>query len=353
MAHRRTNLAPEGSLPKLGVVTFAVLSLVVALAVNPAASASTGAKDSAGAASSVSGRQPSAGSAGTGTCPWVGSRAPISTRVDEVLARIVLTEKLSMMSGTSTGNPGYAGYVAGIPSLCVPALTLEDNGSGVGDGEADITAFPDGEAAASTWNTSLVKQYGAAGGAEQRGKGTNVVLGPMINIMRAPLWGRNYETFSEDPYLTSAMGVAEVQGLQSQGVIAEIKHIGAYDQEYNRPNVNSVVSRRALEEIYEKPFAAAVARGQAGAIMAAADYTNGVYNNHDPLTLTQDAETNWQFPGFITSDWDGAHSVGAVEAGLDITMPDAGDYGAPLLADVEKGSSPMGYIHHHVAPILH
>jgi beta-glucosidase len=334
------------------VVTFAALSLAGVLAVNPAAGAGTGAKDSAAATSAVSESRSPTDTAGTGTCPWVDSRAPVATRVDEVLARMTLTEKLSLLSGTSSGNPGYAGYVPGIASLCVPALTLEDNSSGVGDGQADITAFPDGEAAASTWNTSLVKQYGAAVGAEQRGKGTNVVLGPMINIMRAPLWGRNYETFSEDPYLTSAMGVAEVQGLQSQGVIAEIKHIGAYDQEYNRPNVNSVVSRRALEEIYEKPFAAAVARGQAGAIMAAADYTNGVYNNQDPLTLTQDAETNWQFPGFITSDWDGAHSVGAVEAGLDITMPDAGNYGAPLLADVENGSVPMAYINDHVARIL-
>jgi len=351
-AHHRGHLALGDSLPKLGVVAFAALCLVLALAANPAASASTGAKGSAAAASSVSGRQSPAGPAGTGTCPWVDSQAPISTRVDEVLARMTLAEKLSMLSGTSSGNPGYAGYVPGVPSLCVPALTLEDNGAGVGDGQADITAFPDGEAAAATWDTSLVEQYGAAVGGEQRGKGTNVVLGPMINIMRAPLWGRNYETFSEDPYLTSAMGVAEVQGLQSAGVIAEIKHIGAYSQEYNRPNVNSVVSRRALEEIYQKPFAAAVARGQAGAIMAAADYTNGVYNNQDPLLLTQDAKTDWQFPGFITSDWDGAHSVGAVEAGLDITMPAAGNYGAPLLADVENGSIPMAYINDHVARIL-
>ena len=352
MTHDAGQLAPGGFRRKLGVVSFAVLSLAGVLAVNTAASASTGARDSAAADSSVSGRQSPAETSGTGTCPWLDSRAPISTRVDEVLAQMTLTEKLSMLSGTSTGNPGYAGYVAGIPSLCIPALKLEDNGSGVGDGQADITAFPDGEAAASTWNTSLVKQYGAAVSAEQQGKGTNVVLGPMINIMRAPLWGRNYETFSEDPYLTSAMGVAEVQGLQSQGVIAEIKHIGAYDQESNRPNVNSVVSRRALEEIYQKPFAAAVEQGQAGAIMAAADYTNGVYNNQDPLLLTQDAKTNWQFPGFINSDWDGAHSVDAVKAGLDLTMPTAGNYGAPLLAAVENGSVSMAYINDHVARIL-
>jgi beta-glucosidase len=352
VAHNRGRLAPGSSLPKLGVVTLAAVSLVLALAANPAASASTGAKEPAATGSSVSGRQSPAGPAGTGTCPWVDSQAPISTRVDEVLAQLTLTEKLSMLSGTSTGNPGYAGYVPGVPSLCVPALKLEDNGSGVGDGQANITAFPDGEAAASTWDTSLVEQYGAAVGAEQAGKGTNLVLGPMINIMRAPLWGRNYETFSEDPYLTSAMGVAEVSGLQSQGVIAEIKHIGAYSQEYNRPNVNSVVSRRALEEIYQKPFAAAIEQGQAGAIMAAADYTNGAYNNQDPLLLTQDAKTNWQFPGFITSDWDGAHSVGAVEAGLDITMPAAGNYGTPLLAEAGNGSIPMAYINDHVARIL-
>ena len=137
----------------------------------------------------------------------------------------------------------------------------------------------------------------------------------MINIMRDPRWGRTYETFSEDPYLTSSMGVAEIDGIQSQGVIAEAKHIGAYQQEYARTQLNSVVSRRALEEDYQAPFQAAVQQAHVGAIMAAADYTNGVYDNADPLLLSQDAKTDWGFNGFFTSDWDGANSLGAMEAG--------------------------------------
>jgi beta-glucosidase len=293
-----------------------------------------------------------AGAQSVPACPWVGSSVPVATKVADVLGQMTLSQKLSMLGGNPSADTGYAGYVAGIPSLCIPALKLEDNSSGVGDGIGDITAFPDGEAAAATWDPQLVWQYGAAVGAEQVAKGTNVVLGPMINIMRDPRWGRNYETFSEDPYLTSAIGVAEVQGIQSQGVIAEVKHIGAYTQEYNRTNVNSVVSRRALEEIYQAPFEAVVQQGKAGAIMAAADYTNGVYDNADPLLLTTDAKTAWQFPGFVTSDWDGAHSVDAAAAGLDISMPAPGNFGAPLEQAVEAGTVPIAVVNDHVARIL-
>ena len=295
---------------------------------------------------------PAPTSAAGADCPWVGSSAPVAQRVDAVLGRMTVSQKLGMLSGDPSASPGYAGYIRGIPSLCVPALKLEDNGSGVGDGIGDITVFPDGEAAAATWDTPLVRQYGAAVGEEQRAKGTNVVLGPMINIMRDPRWGRTYETFSEDPYLTSSMGVAEIDGIQSQGVIAEAKHIGAYQQEYARTQLNSVVSRRALEEDYQAPFQAAVQQGHVGAIMAAADYTDGVYDNADPLLLSQDAKTDWGFNGFFTSDWDGANSLGSMEAGLDVTMPSAGYYGAPLQAAVQSGQIPMAYVNDHVSRIL-
>ena len=295
---------------------------------------------------------PAAAAAAGPDCPWVGSSAPVAQRVDAVLGRMTVSQKIGMLSGDPSASPGYAGYIPGIPSLCVPALKLEDNGSGVGDGIGDITAFPDGEAAAATWDTPLVQQYGAAVGEEQRAKGTNVVLGPMINIMRDPRWGRTYETFSEDPYLTSSMGVAEIDGIQSQGVIAEAKHIGAYQQEYARTQLNSVLSRRVLEEDYQAPFQAAVQQGHVGAIMAAADYTNGVYDNADPLLLSQDAKTDWGFNGFFTSDWDGANSLGALEAGLDVSMPSAGYYGAPLQAAVQSGQIPMAYVNDHVSRIL-
>jgi beta-glucosidase len=256
------------------------------------------------------------------------------------------------MLGGGTAVGGYAGYTAAIPSLCVPALKLEDNSAGVGDGAADITAFPDGEALAATWDLPLAQEYGAAVGEEQSAKGTNVVLGPMINVMRDPRWGRNYETFSEDPYLTGEVGDAEVEGIQSQGVIAEVKHIGAYMQEYSRTNVNSVLTRRALEEIYQKPFQMAVDDADAGAIMAAADYTNGVYDNADPLLLAQDADTAWQFQGFANSDWDTAHSVDALQAGLDLSMPSASNFGAPLQAAVVNGTVPIAYVNDAVSRIL-
>jgi beta-glucosidase len=335
-----------------GRVARFLIALFAAVAMPAAALTAT-----ASAATSSAGRGGHAGygvtavHAQSGSCPWVGSSAPVSAKVDEVLAQMTLPEKLAMIHG-STPNAGYAGYVPGIPRLCVPALKLEDNASGVGDGLGNITALPDGEAAAATWNPALMTEYGRVVGQEQRAKGTNVVLGPMINVMRDPRWGRNYETFSEDPYLTSVAGNADIAGIQSQGLIATPKHIGAYQQEFARTQVNSVVSQRALEEIYLAPFESAVQQGGAGAIMAAADYTNGVYDNEDPFQLTQSAKTDWQFPGFVMSDWDGAHSVNAVTAGLDLTMPVAGNYGAPLQAALQNGSVNLAYVNDHVARIL-
>ncbi|MCW2930973.1 MAG: Beta-glucosidase [Actinomycetia bacterium] len=290
-------------------------------------------------------------SASSPDCPWLTENASATVKAEQVLANMTLAQKLSMMGG-SPDTHGYAGYVAAIPSLCVPALKLEDNGSGVGDGVPDITALPDGEADSATWNTALMEQYGQVVGAEQKAKGTNVALGPMINIMRDPRWGRNYETFSEDPYLTSAAGIADVKGIQSQGVIATVKHIGAYVQEYDRTRVNSVVSLRALEEIYLEPFQTTIQQGGAGAIMAAADSTNGVYDNADPFLLQQTAKTDWGFPGLVMSDWDGAHSVSAATAGLDLSMPTPGNYGAALTAAVADGSVPLADINDHVERLL-
>ena len=169
------------------------------------------------------------GNGGNGVCPWVGSTAPVAQRVQQVLNTMNQSEELTLVAGDGTSN--YIGHVAGIPNLCIPQINMEDGPSGVGDGTGGVTAFPDGESAAATWDPALIQQEGTAKGAEFAGKGVNVSLGPTTNLVRDPRWGRTYETYGEDPFLAGQITSAEVKGLQSQGVMADVKHVAAYDQE--------------------------------------------------------------------------------------------------------------------------
>ena len=145
---------------------------------------------------------------------------------------------------------------------------MEDGPSGVGDGNGGVTAFPDGENAAATWDPALIQQEGAAMGAEFAGKGANVSLGPTTNLVRDPRWGRTYETYGEDPYLAGQITSAEVEGMQSQGVMAMVKHVAAYDQEqYPNGSNNETVSQQALEELYLAPFQTAVEQAAPASMM--------------------------------------------------------------------------------------
>src|SRR6201998_3679804 len=163
------------------------------------------------------------------------------------------SEEFTMLSGD--GGSSYIGQVAAIPNLCIPAINMQDGPNGVGDGTGNVTAFPDGENAAATWDPTLIQQEGPAMGAEFAGKGVNVSLGPTTNLVRDPLWGRTYETYGEDPYLAGQITAAEVKGLQSKDVMAMVKHVAAYDQEqYPAGNNNETVSQQALEELYLAPF---------------------------------------------------------------------------------------------------
>ncbi|HEX4831020.1 MAG TPA: carbohydrate-binding protein, partial [Trebonia sp.] len=138
------------------------------------------------------------GNGGNGSCPWVNSTAPVATRVQQVLNTMDQAEAASLLSGD--GSSGYIGQVNAIPNLCIKSLNMEDGPSGVGDGNGGVTAFPDGESDAATWDTALIQQEGAAKGAEFAGKGANISLGPTTNLVRDPRWGRTYETYGEDPY---------------------------------------------------------------------------------------------------------------------------------------------------------
>jgi beta-glucosidase len=261
------------------------------------------------------------GNGGNGTCRWVGSTAPVATRVEQVLTAMDRSEEVTLLSGD--GTSGYIGQVPAIPKLCIPAINMEDGPNGVGDGTGGVTAFPDGENAAATWDPALVDQEGAAIGTEFAGKGVKVSLGPTTNLVRDPRWGRTYETYGEDPYLAGQITAAEVEGIQSRGVMAMVKHVAAYDQEqYPNGDNNETVSQKALEELYLAPFQTAIERSAPAAFMCSYAQVNseGSCQNADMLQdgLDEQADSG----GFVTSDWGAAGSVVAdAEAGMDIAMP--------------------------------
>jgi beta-glucosidase-like glycosyl hydrolase len=274
------------------------------------------------------------GNGGNGVCPWVGSTAPVAQRVQQVLNTMDQAEEVTLASGD--GSSSYIGQVGGIPNLCIPSLNLEDGPSGVGDGNGGVTAFPDGENAAATWDPALITQEGAAKGAEFAGKGANVSLGPTTNLVRDPRWGRTYETYGEDPYLAGQITSAEVNGLQSQGVMAEVKHAAAYDQEqYPNGGDNETVSQQALEELYLTPFQTTIEQSAPASIMCSYAVVNGAPScaNADMLQRGLDDQAN--YGGFIVSDWGAAgNAVADAEGGMDIAMPfsDASSVSAALSA---------------------
>jgi beta-glucosidase len=290
------------------------------------------------------------GNGGNGSCPWVGSTAPVATRVQQVLNTMDQTEEISLLSGDGTSS--YIGQVAAIPDLCIPNLNLEDGPSGVGDGNGGVTAFPDGENAAATWDPALVQQEGSAKGAEFAGKGANVSLGPTTNLVRDPRWGRTYETYGEDPYLAGQITSAEVEGLQSQHVMAMVKHAAAYDQEqYPNGNNNETVSQQALEELYLAPFENAIEQSAPAAFMCSYAVVDG-NPSCVSATMLQDAlDDQANSGGFVTSDWGAAgNAVGAALAGQNIAMPfsDASNISAAFAA----GQINQATLNSNVAPIL-
>lgn len=215
---------------------------------------------------------------------WMNTALTPDQRADQLLAQMTLDEKIAMVHGVAGS---YIGYVPANTRLGIPALNLEDGPAGVADSQTGVTAFPAPVAGAASWDTSLMNRYGQALGSEEAGKGANVVLGPTVNILRVPQWGRSFESFGEDPYLSSQMAVADVQGIQSQGVIATVKHFAANNQEDNRGGVSANVDERTLQEIYLPAFQAAVTQGQAGAVMCSYNQINTIYACENPFLLNQ------------------------------------------------------------------
>lgn len=284
-------------------------------------------------------------------CPWLNPTLSTSQRLKMLLPNLTLSDKIALVHGYIP-RQHYGGYVAGIPSLCVPALKFQDGPAGVADGMAGITALPAPVAGASTWNTKLMYQYGKVIGEEARTKGINVLLGPMVNILRDPRWGRAWETYGEDPYLNGTIGVSVIQGVQSQNVIAMVKHIAAYDQDQTGRG-NSIVGVRALHEIYLSAFHQAIFNGHAGAAMMTGGAINNLFANENTYLMKDTVEDRWGFKGFISSDYDGARSaIGSANAGLDLDMPTPRNFAAPLLQAVENSQVPMSRLNDMVSSIL-
>ena len=258
--------------------------------------------------------------------------------VNDLLGQMTLQEKVSLLAGTNMW------YTVPVERLGIPALKMTDGpngarGAGSLTGGVKTTCFPAEIALASTWNVDVVKRIGQALGQEAKAKGAQVLLGPTVNIQRSPLGGRNFECFSEDPYLSARLAVAYIEGLQSEGVGASVKHYACNEQEFERFSMSSEVRERALREVYLLPFQAAVQEAKPWTIMAAYNLVNGIAASEDPYLLTEILRQEWGFDGVVISDWFNSvkSTAASINAGLDLEMPAPVWRGEKLLAAVERG----------------
>ena len=298
----------------------------------------------------------SVGSASAQTCPWVGSTAPTSQLVSEVMSQMTVNDEITLVEGDGigTGTSPYTFYMPGLPNLCIPPLALQDGPAGVADGLQGVTALPAPLALAATWSPSLAGTYGRVIGSEQAGKGVSVDLGPMVNIERDPRFGRGWESFGEDPFLTSSIASSEISGIQSQGVMAMVKHLAAYNQETYRdtPADNVIVDPRVLEEIYLPAFQAAVQQAGVAAVMCAYSTINGAPACQDSALENTTLKQQWGFGGFVTSDLAALSDVSAAVDGTDMEQAENTYFGTPLLNAVTNGTIPPSVLNTMVQRIL-
>jgi beta-glucosidase len=296
----------------------------------------------------------SARAGSTSSCPWLNQSLPISKRVSLLLAQMTLADKINEVTGAGFSEP-YVFYISAIPSLCIPAIGEEDGPVGVGDGLTGVTQLPSAVSLAATFDTALAYQYGKVIGAEEHGKGAMVNLGPTVNIDRDPRWGRSFEAYTEDPFLNASTTVAEIDGVQSQGEMSQVKHFAVYNQETNRntPADNAIVSTQALHEIYLPAFWAATQLVKATSVMCAFSYINGQAACENQYLLRTTLDQRWAFPGFVTSDYQAMHStVASAEAGTDQEMPASQYYGPALKAAIQAGQVSMATLNEMVSRIL-
>jgi len=249
------------------------------------------------------------------------SDAPNTSRVEDLLRQMTLDEKIAMVHGDHDPQPlGEAGYLAGVPRLGIPPLRLTDGPAGIRVTEP-TTAMPAPVALAASFSPELARRYGEVLGRDGRAHGQHVLLSPMVNIVRVPQGGRNFETFGEDPLLAGRMVAEEIRGIEGAGLIATVKPFAANNFENDRLTVSAEVDERTLNEIYLPAFEDAIEAG-VGSVMASYNRVNGTYASESRMLLTDILRDRWGFRGFVMSDWGATHSTApAIKAGLDMDMP--------------------------------
>lgn len=340
------------------------LRSVVAVAVVACVSAAFTVAHGASAATAPSRQGSSATSAER---PWMDGRQSIDRRVEELLSRMTLDEKVTLMYGVARPRGVHSvGYVPGIERLGIPPLLLSDGPVGVKDscfGEkypdnchlGQSTALPATVSLAASFDPALSYDYGRVLGAEARARGVNVLYGPAMDIVRVPQGGRNFEYFSEDPYLTGELATSWVKGLQSKDVAAQVKHYALNNEENARHEASSNADERTMREIYLPAFHAAVTQGGADSLMCANNKVNGTYNCENTQLLREVLKGEWDWGGVVGSDYAATNSaLGSVNGGLDqaFTGLDWGKWYSQLPDLVRQGKVSEAVIDAHVRRIL-
>lgn len=270
-----------------------------------------------------------------------------TTRARRLVARMTLDEKIAQVHGIKDAT--HFRFVPGVPRLGIPELRVTNGPAGVGPGGAGsqqpATAWPAPIALAASWDTELARTYGRMAADEARSLGSNLLESPDINIARVPQGGRVFESYGEDPYLVSRLAVANIEGIQSTGMIANVKHYVANNQETDRGSINEIIGERPLHEIYMPAFEASVKEAHVASLMCAYPRVNGFYNCENKLLLGDLLRKEWDFDGFITSDFGAVHSTTAsVLAGLDLELPTGVYFSGALRKAVDSGEMPIEVI---------
>ncbi|MGN7764419.1 glycoside hydrolase family 3 C-terminal domain-containing protein [Paenibacillus sp. 22594] len=272
----------------------------------------------------------------------------MTTDIKHLISQMTLEEKAGLCSGLDFW------HTKGIERLGIPSVMVTDGPHGLRKqaesadhlglhNSVPATCFPSAAGLASSWNRELIRRVGEALGRECQAEDVAVLLGPGANIKRSPLNGRNFEYFSEDPYLSSEMAANHIQGVQSQGVGTSLKHFAANNQEHRRMSTDAVIDERTLREIYLASFEGAVKQSQPWSVMCSYNRVNGEYASESETLLTRILRDEWGFEGFVVSDWGAVNErVKALQAGLELEMPSSGGIGdAKIVAAVNSGELSM------------
>jgi beta-glucosidase len=303
------------------------------------------------------------------TYPWSDATLSPDVRADLVIKELTLDEKIQLLhglgwqalfappaSGPATRAVSVLGFIPGVPRLGIPDLQMTDSVEGVSGAGAKgryATALPSAEAMAAAWDPALSYEIGTMLGHEIRAMGYNMSLGSGINLIREPRNGRTFEYKGEDPVLAGTLAGQELKAEKALHLITDVKHYAVNDQDAGRIVVNSIISKRAMRESDLLAFQIALKDSGAGAVMCSYNRINGTYACENPYTLSDVLKKDFDFKGFVVSDWGGTQStVKAAMAGLDVEMPGSDSFGEPLKKAVEAGEVPMERLNDMVHRVL-